>query len=142
MGQSGFGATTLYKSRNGIPTTPTVARATIRPNTEQGTIIPLLRLAHLGARETSRRGSMIVVSSSASAADRYRVKAAELSAKALQESRADLKAEYERLAASYLLLAAQAERNSTNDVVYEPPLQTGEVRQAQQQQQMQPKRKP
>ena len=85
---------------------------------------------------------MIVVSSFASAADRYRVKAAELSAKALQESRADLKAEYERLAASYLLLAAQAERNSTNDVVYEPPLQTGEVRQAQQQQQMQSKRKP
>ena len=85
---------------------------------------------------------MIVVSSSASAADRYRVKAAELSAKALRESRSDLRAEYERLAASYLLLAAQAERNSTNDLVYEPPLQTGEVRQAQQQQQMQPKRKP
>jgi hypothetical protein len=87
---------------------------------------------------------MNVVSSSATAADRYRVKSAELSAKALQEPRPDLKAEYERLAASYLLLAAQAERNSTNDLVYEPPLQTGQVRQAhlQQQQQMQPKRKP
>ena len=95
-----------------------------------------------GTQETSRRGIMTVVSSFASAADRYRVKAAELSAKALQESRSDLKAEYERLAASYLLLAAQAERNSTNDVVYEPPLQTEQVRQAQQQQQMQPKRKP
>jgi hypothetical protein len=89
---------------------------------------------------------MNAVSSSATAADRYRVKAAELSAKALQEARSDLKAEYERLAASYLLLAAQAERNSTNDLVYEPPLQTGEVRpaqqQQQQQQQIQPKRKP
>ena len=85
---------------------------------------------------------MNVVSSSATAADRYRVKSAELSAKALQEPRSDLKAEYERLAASYLLLAAQAERNSTNDLVYEPPLQTAQLRQAQQQQQMQPKRTP
>jgi hypothetical protein len=84
---------------------------------------------------------MNAVSSSASAADRYRVKASELSAKALQEPRADLKAEYQRLAASYLLLAAQAERNSANDVVYEPPFEPAKAQQ-QQQQQMQPKRKP
>jgi hypothetical protein len=81
------------------------------------------------------------VSSSASAADRYRVKADELNAKALQEPRAELRAEYERLAASYLLLAAQAERNSANDVVYEPPVQPQQAQQ-QQQQQVQPKRKP
>lgn len=88
---------------------------------------------------------MNAVSQSASAADKYRVKAAELSAKALHEPRPDLKAEYQRLAASYLLLAAQAERNSTNDLVYEPPLQSGPMQQAQQQQQQQqtqPKRKP
>ena len=88
---------------------------------------------------------MNAVSSSATAADRYRVKAAELSAKARQESRADLRAEYERLAASYLLLASQAERNSANDLVYEPPAQMGrqaQLQQQQQQQQMEPKRKP
>lgn len=90
---------------------------------------------------------MNVVSSSASAADRYRVKAAELSAKALQEPRLDLRAEYQRLAASYLLLATQAERNSANDLVYEPPTrstpyQQAQQQQQQQQQQVQPKRKP
>lgn len=88
---------------------------------------------------------MNAVTSSASSADRYRVKAAELSAKALQEPRLDLKAEYQRLAASYLLLAAQAERNSTTDVVYEPPFQSvtaAQPQQQQQQQQVQTKRKP
>lgn len=84
---------------------------------------------------------MNAVSSSASAADRYRVKAAELSAKALQEPRLDLRAEYQRLAASYLLLATQAERNSTNDLVYEPPLPATNGRHAQPQQQQQTQRK-
>jgi hypothetical protein len=87
---------------------------------------------------------MHAVTPSASAADRYRVKAAELSTKALKETRADLKAEYQRLAASYLLLAAQAERNSTTDVVYEPPIQQAPSARPvqQQQQQAQPNRKP
>jgi hypothetical protein len=59
--------------------------------------------------------------SSAGPAEQYRRKAAELSAKALQEPRPELKAEYRRLAASYRRLAEQAERNSTLDMMYGPP---------------------
>jgi hypothetical protein len=53
--------------------------------------------------------------------DRYRVKAVELRAKAQQESNPQTQAELEGLAAAYVRLAEQAERNSLTDIVYEPP---------------------
>jgi hypothetical protein len=53
--------------------------------------------------------------------DLYRVKAAELHAKALHEPKPDLKREYEALARSYLRLSEQANRNALTDVSYEPP---------------------
>jgi hypothetical protein len=59
---------------------------------------------------------------SANSAERYRIKAAEMSAKAAQETKPALKAEYGRLAAAYRRLATQAERNSATDVFYEPPM--------------------
>jgi hypothetical protein len=49
-------------------------------------------------------------------AERYRTLAAELHARARHE----VSAEWETLAASYLRLAEQADRNSHNDVTYEP----------------------
>ena len=54
-------------------------------------------------------------------ADHYRVKAAEFSAMSKSEPQPDLQAEYARMAASYLRLAELADRNSLNDVIYEPP---------------------
>ena len=54
-------------------------------------------------------------------ADLYRVKAVGLSAKAKRERNPELKAEFERLALSYLHLAELADRNSQTDVVYETP---------------------
>jgi hypothetical protein len=40
---------------------------------------------------------------------------------AKSEPQLDLQAEYARMAASYLRLAELADRNSQNDVIYEPP---------------------
>ncbi|MFZ1951672.1 MAG: hypothetical protein WBX05_06930 [Pseudolabrys sp.] len=53
--------------------------------------------------------------------DEYRVKAAELSARAACENDSALKAELENLARSYLRLALQAEQNSRLDQTYETP---------------------
>ena len=77
-------------------------------------------------------------------AERYRVKAAELSALAKAEPDPLGKSEYYMLAQSYARLADQAERNSRTDVVYEtPPASSGQSQsQSQQQQQPQPKPKP
>ncbi len=54
--------------------------------------------------------------------DEYRVKAAELHARAACENDPALKIELERLARSYLRLAEQAEQNSRLDLTYETPL--------------------
>jgi len=54
--------------------------------------------------------------------DEYRVKAAELSAKAACETDAQVQAELESLAQSYMRLALQAEQNSRLDLTYETPL--------------------
>jgi len=54
-------------------------------------------------------------------ADHYRIKAAEFAGMARTESAPDLQVEYAKMAASYLRLAELADRNSMNDVVYEPP---------------------
>ena len=54
--------------------------------------------------------------------DEYRVKAAELSARAACETNAKIQAELESLAQSYLRLALQAEQNSRLDLTYETPL--------------------
>jgi hypothetical protein len=56
-----------------------------------------------------------------SSADRYRIKAAEFAALARAEVDANLQMEFATMAASYLRLAEQADRNALNDVVYEPP---------------------
>jgi hypothetical protein len=56
-------------------------------------------------------------------ADEYRVKAGDLISLARAETDPFQKAEYERLAAGYLRLAEQAERNSRTDLVYETPPQ-------------------
>lgn len=58
-----------------------------------------------------------------SQADHYRIKAAEFSARARSESAPHLQMEYATMAAGYLRLAEQADRNAGMDVVYEPPLQ-------------------
>jgi hypothetical protein len=67
----------------------------------------------------------------------YRIKAAEIRAKARQELHAQVQTELEALALSYLRLAEQAERNSQTDVVYEPTPDRPVI--ALQQQQPQPK---
>jgi hypothetical protein len=54
--------------------------------------------------------------------DEYRVKAAELSAKAACETNAQIQAELQSLAQSYMRLAIQAEQNSHLDLTYETPL--------------------
>lgn len=53
--------------------------------------------------------------------EQYRVKAVELRAKAQQESNPQIQAELEGLAAAYVRLAGQAERNSQIDLSYETP---------------------
>jgi hypothetical protein len=59
--------------------------------------------------------------------DFYRTRAAELRAKALREANRAVQVELEGLAAAYLRLADQAERNKLLDVSYEtPPLKDGE----------------
>jgi hypothetical protein len=54
--------------------------------------------------------------------DEYRVKAAQLSAKAACETDPQIQADLENLAQSYLRLALQAEQNSRLDLTYEAPL--------------------
>jgi hypothetical protein len=53
--------------------------------------------------------------------DKYCAKARELLARAETESDPQMRAELEKLAAAFLRLAEQAERNSQFDVTYEPP---------------------
>ncbi|HME63239.1 MAG TPA: hypothetical protein VKH62_18495 [Candidatus Binatia bacterium] len=56
----------------------------------------------------------------------YLMKAAGLSAKAACETDAQIQAELESLAKSYLRLALQAEQNTRLDLSYETPLPKGE----------------
>ena len=53
--------------------------------------------------------------------DKYRAKALELLACAETQSDQQIRAEFENLAAAFLRLAEQAERNSQLDLTYEPP---------------------
>ncbi|MGB9042963.1 MAG: hypothetical protein WCC81_10890 [Pseudolabrys sp.] len=53
--------------------------------------------------------------------DKYRARALELLARAEIETDPQIRAEFENLAAAFLRLAEQAERNSLFDVTYEPP---------------------
>jgi len=53
--------------------------------------------------------------------DNYRAKTLELLARAEIESDPQMRAELENLAAAFLRLAEQAERNSQLDLTYEPP---------------------
>jgi hypothetical protein len=55
------------------------------------------------------------------AADEYRIKAAEIMAKARQEADLRLYNELEKLALAYLRLADQADLNALTDLVYETP---------------------
>ena len=71
-------------------------------------------------------------------ADQYRVKAGDMASLARAEKNAFQKAEYERLTLSYLRLAAQADRNSHNDVIGFGPKLTKSTGQPQAQQQQQP----
>jgi len=54
--------------------------------------------------------------------DEYRVKAAELAARAACEANPRIQAELDNLARSYLRLAIQAEQNNRLDLTYETPL--------------------
>jgi hypothetical protein len=54
--------------------------------------------------------------------DEYRLKAAELSARAACETNPQIQAELESLARSYMRLALQAEQNSRLDLTDETPL--------------------
>jgi hypothetical protein len=54
--------------------------------------------------------------------DEYRVKAAELSARAASEADPRIQVDLENLARSYLRLALQAEQNSHLDLTYEMPM--------------------
>ena len=67
-------------------------------------------------------------------AEMYRVKAAELHAKATEETNPATRAQLEALALGYLRLADQADRNAQTNVVYETPARrTGDIQQQQQQ---------
>jgi hypothetical protein len=57
-----------------------------------------------------------------SPADQYRVKAAEFMAQARLEPDLQAKVKLQTLAASYLRLAEQADRNRLTDVIYETPI--------------------
>lgn len=75
--------------------------------------------------------------------DLYRVKAADMNARAKRETSLLIRAEFENLALAYLRLADQADRNARTDVVYEPPSHRPSVPPPQQQQQQaQPKKDP
>ena len=59
--------------------------------------------------------------------DRYRVRAAELHARAVNKSNFNLRLQFEALAQSYLRLAEQSDRNQQLDISYEtPPPMEGE----------------
>jgi hypothetical protein len=70
--------------------------------------------------------------------DEYRVKAADMHARAKDETSPSMQAHYETLALSYLRLADQADRRGA----YEHPAQTHPAHPTQQQQQPQNKLKP
>jgi hypothetical protein len=74
-------------------------------------------------------------------ADDYRIKAADMNARAKREPNMLTRAEYDNLALAYLRLATQAEKNAATDIVYEPPPSPAEQPQVQQQQQPQPEKK-
>ena len=62
-----------------------------------------------------------------SAGENYRIKAAEMRARARRETSESQRAEYLRLAQAYMRLSRQAELNQANDIVYEtPPRDDGE----------------
>jgi hypothetical protein len=82
------------------------------------------RISHL--RIAGDGAVYFYIEAAMSAGDQYRVKAAELRARAHQEP-AETQAELEALAQSYLRLADQAERNSQTDIVYETPSRKAEV---------------
>lgn len=73
-----------------------------------------------------------------SSGDSYRVKAAEINARAAREANPVLRAEFKKLALAYLLLAEQADSNAKTDVVYEPPPERPVVQQQQQSPPQQP----
>jgi len=73
-------------------------------------------------------------------ADEYRVKAADMMARARRESNLLTRMEYENLAIAYFRLADQADKNARTDIVYETP--SSEQPQVQQQQQPQPQPQP
>ena len=73
-------------------------------------------------------------------ADEYRVKAADLIAKARQETNLRIRGQLDTLALSYMRLAEQADRNSRVDLVYETPATKAAQPNVQQQQQIQPKK--
>ena len=53
--------------------------------------------------------------------DDYRIKGAELYAKAKMEADTTIQAQLESLAMAYLRLSEQADRNAQNDITYETP---------------------
>ena len=57
-----------------------------------------------------------------SSGDDYRAKAAEFATTASNEVHAVTRVELESLARAYVRLAEQADRNSTNDIVYVTPV--------------------
>ena len=61
------------------------------------------------------------------------MKAAEIGAKARKEANPTVRAELDKLALAYLLLAEQADANAKTDVVYETPPERPVVQQQQQQ---------
>jgi hypothetical protein len=64
--------------------------------------------------------------------DDYRIKAAELYAKAKMEASEAIQAQLESLAMAYLRLSQQADRNAQNDITYETPRSVPSVQQQQQ----------
>lgn len=56
-----------------------------------------------------------------STGDEYRIKAAEFHARAICQTSARMKKQYEDLSRAYLRLAEQADRNARVYLVYEPP---------------------
>jgi hypothetical protein len=66
------------------------------------------------------------------AGDEYRVKAAEMNARARKERDPLIRAEHENLALAYLRLADQADKNAKIDLVYETPPARPSLQQQQQ----------
>jgi hypothetical protein len=53
--------------------------------------------------------------------DHYRLRAANFEVKSKNEFKAELRTEYQSLAAFYRRLAQMADQNEMTDIVYEPP---------------------